>query len=279
MNRDYELQGTLNLIIKPEIASKLSLWLQNSSKEEQRGLLLIRSIFKHKGTKKFRTRCSTSQSTRSIKTVADEIQSKYLKSTYESEYSAFATDNRGAVFQHRKLGDLPCSSILTPVGLMFIENWLKLDDYKEYQDLVLKCLRSLTAIAKTTERLLPEYKRKFTWNDPSKNFTNHRTDHVNSGIQLIRASTAARPWVRPKTVLPQDMNISPQTLTKEDTERRKQALIKGSNVVGKWIISPVNSVSQYQDTYVTHFQKYEKTSRPDFHTSTSLGRLCPNKNL
>ncbi len=279
MQKESELESTLRIVVRPEFHSKLSTWISTSSREEQRGLLLIRSIYKHKGTKKFRTRCSTSQSTRSIKTAAEEIQSRYLKSTYDSEFSALASDDRAALFEYRKLADLPCSHVLTPVSLMFIDNWLKLKDFKEYQDLVLKCLRSLAAMVKSSDRLLPEYQRKFTWNDPSKNFTNHRTDHVNSTIQLVRASTASRPWVRPKTVQTQDMNIKPLTLTKEDIERRKQALMKGSNVVGKWIISPTNSVSQYQETFVTHFQKYEKSSRPDFHTSISLGRLCPNKNL
>jgi hypothetical protein len=59
--------------------------------------------------------------------------------------------------------------------------------------------------------------------------------------------------------------------------KQKQNLIKGSGVIGKWVITPANPhVSSYQETYVTHFNKYQKIQPPDFQTSISVGRLCPN---
>lgn len=274
MNREQDLESILDTIIKAEFRHKLSSWVQSSTSDEKKGLIIISSIFKHKGKKKFRYRSSTSKSSRSVLSTAEQLKARNLKSSYETEYGATTENKKAEVLQYRTLEDLPCSQILNSVTLMFLENWLKLKDDRDYQDLILKCLRSLTGLAFSNNWKLTESKKQFTWKDPARNFTNHRTDHVNLSIR-IGSSSVPRPWVRPKTPEAVDTKIRVQPLSKEDLMKRKQQLVKGTGIFGRGISTPGSITSHYQDTYITHFNKYEKPPHKDFNTSISLGRICP----
>ena len=275
MSREQELECILDTIIKPEFREKLHTWVKNSTTDEQKGLLIISSIYKHKGKKKFRHRSTTSKSSRSVLSAADQLQLRSFKSSYETEYVGNLDDKKAAVLQYRMLGDLPCSQILNSVTLMFLENWLKLKDDRDYQELILKCLRSLTGLAFSNNWKLTESKKQFTWKDPTRNFSSHRTDHVNSSIRT-GTSSAPRPWVRPKSPEATDTKIRVQPLSKEDLMKRKQQLIKGTGIFSRNIATPGSITSHYQETYITHFNKYEKLHSPDFNTSISVGRICPS---
>lgn len=262
MSREKELELILDTIIKPEFRYKLNNWVQNSTSDEQKGLLIISSIFKHKGKKKFRHRSSTSKSTRSILNVTDQLRVRNLKSSYEIEYGKGADENKAAVLQYRVLGDLPCSQILNSVTLMIIENWLKLKDDRDYQDVILKCLRSLTGLASSNNWKLTESKKQFTWKDP-RNYSNHRTDHVNSSIRSV-SSSASRALVKPKSPEDPENIIRVQSLSKEDLMKPKQQLIKGTGIFVRGITTPGSITSHYQENYITHFNKYQKTPNTDF---------------
>lgn len=265
----------LNLVLKPELVPKVQSWPVSSNSNEKKGLKIIGSIYKYKGKKVFRTRPSTQ--TR-VATVEGELRKRQFVSTYEQNYSESNQAIKGPnIFDYKKLEDMPCSTILNSVAIMFIQNWLDLKDDGVYQDLVLQCLRSIHAVINSSSGLISESHKTYKWNDPSKNYNTHRIDQQASGILGVRSASANKPWVRPNTTEKIQTNIKSVMFTKEDLMKQKQSLIKGSGVVGKWVIGPANPhISSYQETYVTHFNKYQKTTPPDFQTSISVGRLCPN---
>jgi len=275
---DNSLKDILNLVLVEEVKSGAEDWLKGANKDEKKGLKLIGAIYRHKGKKRFRNEGDeTRNSARGIKSAASELRKRQLMSTYESSFSGpRAQSIQTIIFDYKKLADLECSWVLTKVAVMFIQNWLDLKDSKNYQELILGCLRSLSAILRKS-KAATENANAFNWKDPSKNYKSQRTDHLNSAVMGIRSSSANRPWIRPQTTPTADRNAKASVLTKEDLMKRKQALIKGSGQIGKWVVSPSNPhVSHYQQTFTTHFHNYQKPLSPDIHTSISLGRLCPN---
>ena len=265
---------TFNQILKPGLVLKAEGWTTSSSLNERKGLKIISSIYKYKGKKVFKTQ--PAGSTR-LKSAESELKKRQFVSTYEQEYSGSNKVRDANIFDYKKLEDMPCGSILNPVAIMFIQNWLDLKDEPSYQDLVLQCLRSIHAVINSSSGLISESHKTFQWNDPSKNYSTHRIDQQASGILGVRSASANKPWVRPQSMEKAQTNIKSVMFTKEDLMKQKQSLIQGSGVIGTWVVAPANPhVSSYQDTYVTHFNKYQKTVPPDFQTSISVGRLCPN---
>ncbi|CAG9329983.1 unnamed protein product [Blepharisma stoltei] len=270
-------QDILEVILKPQFKSKSSSWLQSASKNEIKGLKLIGAIFTHKGKKKFKTRSDSHRaSLPNINSYESELRKRQLQSTYELEFGGSKAYHETNIFSYRKLSDISASDILTPVTVMFIENWVELKDDIVYQNLILQCLRSLNAVFKSNETGRTETQASYRWNDPSKNFTSHRLDQVSTAL-IGQRTTEHKAWSRPQTTQAVDTNINPLTFTKEDLKKRKQALIQGSGVVGKWVVIPVNpNITNYQETFTTHFNKYQRAPPPDFHTSISGGKLCPD---
>lgn len=271
-----QLAETLRLILKPELVTLISSWLQTATKTEVKGLKVIAAVYKHKGAKKFRSRPQTSHpELPTLEEVAAERRKKQFQSTYEAEYSALkVSEERSAILRYRKLSDLPCSSVLNNVALKFLESWSALGDEVSYHDLVLACLRSLAAAASADRQAVSEQRKQFIWNDPTRIFSAHRVDQIAQQIRS-KSSASQRPWIRPTTPVKQDTTFTSKVLSKDDIDRRKQALIKGSGAIISWTGASQKPVSAYQETFVTHFTKYQQRPPPDFQTSISLGRLIP----
>lgn len=215
----------------------------------------------------------------SIRSYESELRKIHLQSTYETEFNSQRFQLHTNIFNYKKLSEIPSSEILTQVTIMFIENWIELKDDTVYQSLILQCLRSLNAILRTNDTGKTEFQTQFRWNDPSKNYKSHRLDQVTTAFLGVR-TTNNKVWTRPQTVEQVDTHIIPVTFTKEDLLKRKQALIQGSNLVGKWVVAPVNpNVSNYQETFTTHFNKYSQRSPPDKYTSISAGKQLPDPEI
>jgi hypothetical protein len=271
-----QLAETLQLILKAELVGSLATWHQTATSDEVKGLKIIAAVYKHKGVKRFRSKPQTSYSELpTLREVAAERRKKQLQSHYEAEFSSSRpSEQKSAVLRLTKLGDLPCSFVLNSVALKFLESWVLLGDDPKYQELALIALRSMAAVVSSHSQAISEQRKQFVWNDPTRGFKAHRVDQV---AQQLRSKTSGtqRPWIRPQTPLKEDLTLNPSTFSRQDLERRKQALIKGSGAILAGASAPFKAVSAYQDTFVTHFIKYQQRPPPDFHTSISLGRLIP----
>ena len=265
----------LQQVLKPEYLTRAETWEASANPNEKKGLKIISSIFKYKGKKIFKTAPGT---TMKLGSVESELKKRQFVSIYNTEYSTSQCSRNPNIFDYKKLEDMPCSGILNNVSIMFIQNWLDLKDDQVYQDYVLQCLRSIHAVINSSSGSVSENHKNYIWNDPSKNYSVHRIDQQASYFLGVRSQSANKPWARPDAIEQVDKDgIKAVMFTKEDLMKQKQNLIKGSGVIGKWVVAPANPhVSSYQDTYVTHFNKYQKTQPPDFQTSISVGRLCPN---
>lgn len=270
------IRDTLAQILKPEHLPRTEGWELSANSNEKKGLKIIASIYKYKGKKVFK---STPGTAKKIGSVETELKKRQFLSTYDQEYSGVSKGVRNPnIFDYKRLEDMPCSSVLNSVSIMFIQNWLDLKDDQIYQDYVLQCLRSIHAVINSSSGIVSESHKSYMWNDPSKNYSVHRIDQQSSYFMGVRSASANKPWVRPtESDQIEKSGIKAVMFTKEDLMKQKQSLIKGSGVIGKWVVPPINPhVSSYQDTYITHFNKYQKVQPPDFQTSISVGRLCPN---
>mmetsp|Transcript_1994 Transcript_1994/g.4470 ORF Transcript_1994/g.4470 Transcript_1994/m.4470 type:complete len:277 (-) Transcript_1994:20-850(-) len=271
-----QLNESLSLILKPELVKALSNWPSSASPDEIKGLKVITAVINHKGQKKFRSKPTTLHSDLpTLAEVAADRRKKQLQSTYEANFSSSRdSEQKSAVLRYRRLSDLPCSTVLNPISLKFLEAWISLKDDTSYQELMLICLRSLAASINTERQAVTEQKKQYVWNDPSRILKAHRVDNV---AQQLRSKSSAtqRPWIRPQTPKKTDMSIDVKVFSKLDLDRMKQALIRGSGAITSWMGAPMKQVSAYQDTYVTHFTRYHQPPPMDFYTSISLGRLIP----
>ena len=275
---EERLGNILLTVLLPQFHSRVEGWLEAASLSERKGVKMMGAIHKHKGLKKFRVLPSSSSAVQLR--AAQQLQRRALTSTYESEFTAPNSQRPlTAVLSRTRFSDLPCSQVLNSVTIRFVESWISLHDSDEYIETILETLRSLLAYFNSAKRPTTETKRQFVWNDPNKLMKPHRLDHLNNRSLLSRNASSGRPWVVPKPVETHDVTIKANTFTAEDLRRRRDALAKGSGQVATWIVGPPDMLSNYQNTYTTHFNKYKGVPAPDFHTSVSVGRMVPNPDL
>lgn len=264
-----ELDAALSLALKTELLPAARNWLQTASKEELKGLKVISAVLKNKGAKKFRAQPSDLKSTLKPE---EEFKKNQFKSSYSVEFGTGPQASAPNIFQYRKLSDLPCSSTLSPIALRFLEQWISLRDSPVYQQLVLSCLRAIYAVVKSASARTSEAVNSFKWVDPSRNFTSHRIDLV----KLERPQTHGnKPWARPETAKPTVNEDAALRLTKEDLQKRVDALRGDHGIFRQAGGTAMPASSEYQRTFVTHFNKYRKPQGFDGHTSIALGRVCP----
>jgi hypothetical protein len=273
---EERLAAVLQAILLPRYLPLAPEWLREASGTERKGVKMIGAIYSHKGLKKFRA-VAVPSAAPSARTTAQLLQRRALTTTYETEFTA---PNQlrplTAVLSRTRFGDLPCSQILTSVTIRFVESWLSLKDDDNLIEIVLETLRSMLAFFNSSKRPTTESKRQFIWNDPNKLMKPHRLDHLNTRSLLSRNASSGRPWVVPKPQVHEDVTIKANTFTAEDVKRRRDALAKGSGQVATWIVGPADTLSSYQNTYTTHFNKYKGVAAPELHTSVSVGRMIPN---
>jgi len=258
-----DLNRVLGVVFLPQYHEAASEWLLTASVPERKGLKMLGAIYKHKGQKKFRTVPSTALQTRQT-------------STYEAEFTSEVQSRPStAVLSYNRFSTLPCSQILTPVTVRFVESWLLLRDAEGTVSVLLDTLRAIFAYFTSSKRPTTESKRQYVWNDLNTLPKAHRLDHLTNKSQVSRSASAGRPWVAPRSAEPQDTSHRPSAFTAEDLKKRKEAQTKGSGQVATWIVGPSDLLSNYQNTYTTHFNKYKGMPTGQHQPSVSLGRMIP----
>lgn len=270
-----ELKDIFHRLLRPEIASKAANWLQTSSLAEQKGLRIIAAVTKTNGQRKFKRKDQTQFLGIDRHNAAAELTRRGLKSTYELEYQG-NTPHAGntAIFSYRKLTDLSYASLLKEQTVEALQRWLDMGDDEGYRQLVLECVRSISAaLANSESKRLTEARREFAWRPGQRQ------------AQAVSARPAPKPdfdsFVSPvppakpiRSITPHEVRGS--ALTAEDMKKMKQALIVGHRNLGRWIVAPEKMLSGYQEDFVPYFSKPAQRLVLDFHTSISLGKMCPD---
>lgn len=258
-----DLNRVLGVILLPQYFEAASEWLLAATVTERKGVKMLGAIYKNKGQKKFRT-------------VPSAAQPRGQTSTYEAEFASEVQSRPStAVLSSNRFSHLPCSQVLTPVTVRFVESWLQLRDAEAAVSIVLDTLRAILAYFTSSKRPTTESKRQYVWNDLNSLPKAHRLDHLASRSQVSRSASAGRPWVAPRSAEPIDSSAPTSIFTAEDLRKRKEKLIKASGQVATWIVGPSDMLSNYQNTYTTHFNKYKGEHRGDNQPSLSLGRMIP----
>lgn len=272
-----ELKDIFHRLLRPEVAEKAEKWLQTSAPNEQKGLRIIAAVEKTNGQRKFKRREKRLWLEAGAQNAAEALARRGLKSTYEMEYQGNTqASGNTALFNYSKLADLSYASLLKDHTVEALQRWLDLGDDEEYRHLVLECVRSISAaLANTVSKRMSEARREFAWKPGAR----------------LAAPVSARPVCKPYidnfTQLPTPRPPHPQrsttphivrgsALTADDMKKMKQALILGHRNLGRWIISPEKVLSGYQEDFVPHFAKPAQRLVLDFHTSISLGKMCPD---
>lgn len=272
MAERYEEKTTdlLKELLKPELHPNIPKWFYSASKAEKKGLRLIAAIVKNKGSRKFRTRSTTS----TLPALA-ELQKPKYETQYSTDFSniPITTRSHAAIFRYRKLADLPCSHVLNPMPLRLLEQWFGLQDDTYYQELVLGTIRSFQAAADMSKPTLSETQAKFIGYDYSNLYSSH---NMRASARVVKEPKVTKPWVRPEkpAVLPP---LEP-TFTSIDDLKRRREMHMGSTVGRLAAMQSVEPMlSNYQRAYVTHFTNYENRPKADLFTSMSCGKLCPDQ--
>lgn len=271
MTERLDSTALLTQLWKPELHSNIPTWLYSATKPEKKGLRLIAAVLKHKGMKRFRARASASQLPN-----LEEVRKPKFQTAYAAEFSDIpvASKSHAAIFRYRKLSDLPCAQVLSPIPLRILENWFGLGDDTQYQELVLATLRSFLAAAMTSRQKLSESQAQFHGYDYSSLYSNR---NMAASARVIRDTRHSKPWVLPDKPDTNPVD-GPEPLSWDEVKRRQVLLMRGSGDVIRQLVQTTGPVlSNYQHTYKTHFTTYKARNKPDFYTSMALGRLCPDK--
>jgi hypothetical protein len=271
-----QLPVILQQLLKPEFHQPLATWHNSASRDELKGLRVILSICNSKGQRRFKSKVSPP---RSDEPTLEEVDVKRHKRRFESAYESQFTAPREmakkpSVFKYSSLHELPCSAILTNDALKYLQSWLGLKDDESYQEAVLVCLRSMAAMLSLSRQAMSENKQQFAWKKPSRRL---RAFNPTLALRQLRSKTSTmRPVMKPQAANKVNLSMEVKGITKEDIDKRKRVLMRGSGKITSGLGIPMNPLSSYQDTYVTHFTRYHQPKPRDFYTSISVGHLIRN---
>lgn len=271
-NNLTQMAGT---VLLQEHLAFVGTWLESATKNEIKGLKVACAIVKHQGTKRFKP--ATVKNEISLGTSAEQLQKKYLKSYYATEYCTESAQqtSESDILKYRKLSELKCSSVLNKSALFFIENWLGLNDEKVYQSVLLIFLRGIYSVVKTGSAVpSSSHRDNFAWfSKEDQKRTAEVSKILEKPVEVKKKSN------RRAHSLNVDLIAKPAKIESNSMEYKQRALqgMKGNGKIMNWIsnVQSINS-SLYQDSFVTQYYKQKPVPKADFHTSIVF-RLLPNK--
>lgn len=238
-------------VARPEYFGQLREWLDTATKQELKGLNVIRAVWKHKGHKRFKPRRQCS---------LPKLHQR-RGSLYQEEFKGSTNDV--FILSHRKLKDLPASQVLTPAALTILEDWNSLHDDRYYRNLMLTCLRGMAAVCACYSPPVTEHKANFVWKSIPK---------------MTRASD-----VRYRSISQTDTRATDnlaaayvsQSPSKPVFKLHRPAWTKGN---GDILAMPgtIKSTSNYQDSFAAYYNLVPSASAARFASSVALTRMIPN---
>mmetsp|Transcript_25521 Transcript_25521/g.44486 ORF Transcript_25521/g.44486 Transcript_25521/m.44486 type:complete len:253 (+) Transcript_25521:1464-2222(+) len=237
-------------VAKQEYLDGLKEWLQSATQQELKGLLVIKQVLKHKGTKKFKPRkiCKLPKLQRT------------KGSIYQENYNSPVEDN--FLLSHRKLKELPASHILSPTALSVLETWVELHDDRYFRNLLLTCLRGMAAVCNCYSPPVTENRATFVWKPmPPRHKVVDRKQRSISQTDF-----------RPQEPLPEMLRtMSP----KVDLKHKRPHWMKGN---GNILAMPGSTKisSSYQDSFAAFYNSSPSSKLHRFTSSVALTRMIPS---
>ena len=164
----------IKTLIKAEHWSVLERWPSAAKPDEIKGLKLMKSIVKHQGTKRFRTKHVEKDDKAvflseqiNVEEAQERLKKKYNMSAYSAEFGASAPPKEAAetvVLGYKKYSELPLAVMLNDTAKKYLDTWLSLNDLEVYKASVLTALRSLFSLIKTQSVSKSCYSGQFQYN-------------------------------------------------------------------------------------------------------------------
>ena len=268
-----DLSSFLPTVLHPSFHLKSQQWLRHATPRDIKGLKLLAAIYKHKGLKKFRNRLNVTTTESFFTDVSREIEKRSMLSTYDSDFSTCDAPQRPktTLMTSSRFMELPCSRVLSTEAATYLRSWISLRDAGPYLDIILDTLRSILAFCNYPGKMMTEAKEQYRWTRPK---------------EMVRCKSLVcknRPILGPSKQLikrrpPIDIRATSvcHLFTLEQVRQRREALMKGSGQVATWLIGAPDTMTSYQSTYGTPFNKYPIPVAPDCRTSVALVRMVPN---
>jgi hypothetical protein len=271
-NPNEDLKQASKLILKAEYLKFFDIWASTATKNELKGLKVIKAILKHQGKKRFKPKKQSED--QDIINTAEEIRKKYMKSYYKSEYCSNSILNNPEtdILKYKNLNELKSSEVLNKDALAQLESWLGLGDDKYYQALMLAFLRGVYSVSRTQAYVpVSSHRDNFNWRTSSRNRSVMSTKD-SKPVQSLSVKTRAKS-------IEADLQTKPAPIQYNPIGHKLRNLqdLKGNGGITNWISNiPANNTSLYQDSFTTQSLANQKQPKKDLNTSMVF-KLIPNK--
>ncbi|CAG9312872.1 unnamed protein product [Blepharisma stoltei] len=270
LSKDKNYQ-TARDIFKEEYHDLIDIWLCNATKNELKGLKIIRAITKHHGQKKFRS--SKRPSANEIPQ-ATEAMRNAMRSSYSMEFGNLTSkvSSFNDIFKYSKLSTLPYATVLKSTPLWFIEHWLSLNDKEDFKILMLDALRGFHSVAKI-QRYIPIsiQKESYDWKTPEPKLS-MKLHYPVSTVKLSRKTTTLPPIEKRKSI---SEDVGRNTISAKDI---KDNMNRANKHLISWISgTTLANQSSYHEFFVPHNPKYNKVSKE--HYISSSVKLLPDPKI
>ncbi|OMJ93660.1 hypothetical protein SteCoe_3359 [Stentor coeruleus] len=247
-------------IFKPEYHDTISIWIENASKSEIKGLKLTSIVIKKQGLKKFKPIEKPLQFAVSTKSLY-KFQSHYneafgenvTKKVYDSE-----------VLKYVKLSSLPISRTLRPEALMFLERWIEIEPTDFYTNFMLLFLRAFYSVSHINKSVPISTTREIFSRKKLERISiyGHKTYNENSMIFKLPEIKGTKSY----SVLPIKASL---------TKDVKSFVNRDHKDMMKWVTGVNPFKTMYQDDYYMKTQGQNIVARKKEYVSTSL-KLLPD---
>lgn len=266
------MQSTSDKFNPTEVAKNLTIpkyhkylpnWLTNATSKELKGLKIISMIIKNKGQKLFRP-----LGRQSLPHHPEPHKLSYFKSSYDSDFNNpdLQLVKDADVLKYRKLSELPCSSVLDPLALRMLQNWVLLSDSVEFQALVLQCLRGVYSTVKVfSSTMTTQHRQNFTWKLPE--VKSLKKLEIIAKVPTPRKRHTEQPCVENTMKSAEGALQTAQNIKKKYAGMNKNLLVHTA--------LQQKPVSSYQLSYPAHFCSRPAKSRNNFYVSSSV-KLLPD---
>jgi hypothetical protein len=243
-------------LLSPSFIEFFPSWLNQSNKQEQKGLKVLLSVNKCLGEKRFKAKRYSSKNPSTL----SELHSSFLKTSYEVQFCRTPI-NEPEIFKHKPLKSLDYQKVLHPSVVPRVDNWLKLNDDAEYKSLVLLFLRSFYSYCTVqVTQLNSTHRESFKWFDRE----------IDGKIE--KNSKKSEFKLKKRTV---SLDLPQPYLPRVDKSHKQRTVQEylGNGKIINWISGQKNQ-SLYQQSFIPYVHRRMLARKADFRTSI-VTRLLP----
>lgn len=153
MEVKINLKSIAENLFKPCYYQYIQPWLESATKAEIKGLKVLQSIIKHKGTKRFKPYEKPKRN--DYNTVEADMRHRTMQSYYTSQYSSLSPErtHESEILNYKRFPELKYATVLKDHNISIVEKWIALNDDIQFRDLMIICLQGFNSVCKINENM------------------------------------------------------------------------------------------------------------------------------